>query len=239
MLHSNLILALIFLLTGCKESSTKERILFTTHFKIFYTPLDDNNVQEIADSLEKSYPRITTHLQSGELPMVNVQLYVDGAALNKANPNIPSWAVGLATSVSQIHIVSPNNTQQDYQNMIRNIIHEFAHCVSMKINPTIANNPRWLWETVADYEGNLPWDPKMLQYLVDQNPPSFNELNQFSNTRIYEVGHFIGQYIQDSKGGAGFKALILNNGNVRETFGLSDEEFTKAWFEFVKKKYGI
>jgi len=234
-----LILAFIFLITGCKESSTKERILTTTHFKIFYTPLDDNNVQEIADSLEKSYPRIKTHLQSEELPMVNVQLYVDGAALNKANPNIPSWAVGLATSVSQIHIVSPNNTQQDYQNMIRNIIHEFAHCVSMKINPTIANNPRWLWETVADYEGNLPWDPKMLQYLVDQKPPSLNELNQFSNTRIYEVGHFIGQYIQESKGAAGFKALILNNGSIRDTFGMSDEEFTRTWFEYVKKRYGI
>ena len=232
-------MTVLFLVAYCKESPTKKRILITTHFKIFYTPLDDKNVQQIADSLESSYPRITNHLQSGDLPLVNVSFYVDGAALNKANPNIPSWAVGLATSVSQIHIVSPNNTQQDYQNMIRNIIHEFAHCVSMKINPTIANNPRWLWETVADYEGNLPWDPKMLQYLVDQKPPSLNELNQFSNTRIYEVGHFIGQYIQDSKGGAGFKALIINNGNVRETFVMTDEEFTKAWFEFLKKRYGI
>lgn len=234
-----MILAIIFLFTGCNESPTKERVLSTAHFKIYYTALDDTNVQEIADSLEKSYPRITTHLQSGELPIVNIQLYVDGAVLNKINPNIPSWAIGLATSVSQIHIVSPNNAQQDYQNMIRNIIHEFAHCVSMKINPTIPNNPRWLWETVANFEGNLPWDPKMLQYLVDQKPPSLNDLNQMSNTRIYEVGHFIGQFIQETKGGDGFKALILNNGNLKETFNMTDEEFTKAWFQFVKKKYGI
>jgi hypothetical protein len=239
LIQANLIFALFFLLTGCKESATKERIHTTIHFKIFYTPLDDRNVQEIADSLEKSYPRITTHLQSGDLPMVNVHLYVDGTALNKANPNIPAWAVGLATSVSEIHIISPNETHQDYQNMIRNTVHEFAHCVSMQINPRIANNPRWLWETVADYEANLPWDPKMLQYLVDQKPPSLNELNQFSNTRIYEVAHFIGQYIEDSKGPEGFKGLILNNGNLRDTFNMTDEEFTKAWFEFVKKKYGI
>ena len=178
-------------------------------------------------------------MQSGDLPLVNVSFYVDGAALNKANPNIPSWAVGLATSVSQIHIVSPNNAQNDFQNMIRNTIHEFAHCVSMKINPNIANNPRWLWETVADYEANLPWDPKMLQYLVEQKPPALNELNKMSNTLIYEVGHFIGQYIEATKGAGGFKSLISNNGNLRDTFNMSDEEFTKAWFDFVKRNYGI
>jgi hypothetical protein len=25
------------------------------------------------------------------------------------------------------------------------IVHEFAHCVSLHVNPGIANNPRWLW----------------------------------------------------------------------------------------------
>ncbi len=238
MIQINLVLAALLFL-ACTNSPDKERVLTSAHFKIFYTPLDDKNIHEIADSLEASYPRITNHLQSGDLPMVNVHLYVDGAALNKANPNIPKWAVGLATSVSEIHIISPNDRKQDYQTMIRNIKHEFAHCVSMKINPTIGNNPRWLWETIANYEANLPWDPKMLDYLVNQKPPSLNELNQFSNTLIYEVGHFIGQYIEETKGASTFNALIKNNGNLRETLNMTDEEFTKAWFEFVKKKYGI
>jgi hypothetical protein len=32
------------------------------HFKIYYTVLDDKNIKEIADSLENSYPKITSHL---------------------------------------------------------------------------------------------------------------------------------------------------------------------------------
>ena len=70
--------------------------------------------------------------------------------------------MGQATSVSEIHMISPNDSKQDYHTMIRNTKHEFAHCVSLKINPAIGNNPRWLWQAVALYEANLPWDPSML-----------------------------------------------------------------------------
>lgn len=235
----NLILILLTLIVGCSNQSGKERILITSHFKIFYTLLDDKNIQEIADSLEAGYPKITSHLQPGDMPIAKIQFYTNSVELNKANPGMPVWAIGQATSDSTIYIISPNDPKQDYQTMIRNIKHEFAHCVSMKINPTISNNPRWLWETIALYEANFPWDPKMLDYLVKQKPPSLNELNQISNTLIYEVGYFIGQFIEETKGPGMFKTLILNNGNLRDTFNMNDEEFTKAWFEFVKEKYGI
>jgi hypothetical protein len=217
----------------------KERMHLSTHFRILHTALDDRNIQEIADSLESSYPRITAHLQSGELPIVDVFLYKDATALNKANPGIPIWAIGLATSVSQIHIISPNNPDHDYQTMIRNTVHEFVHCVSMKINSTISNNPRWLWESIALYEANLPWDPHMLAYLVNQHPPTLTELNDIANTRIYEVGYFIAQYIVDTHGSSKLRALIENNGNLNATLNMAEEEFTRQWFSFLKKKYGI
>lgn len=226
-------------LTVSCTTVNKTRVYKTTHFTLNYTKSDDTNIREIADSLENSYLKITSSLQSGDLPVVNVHFYENITALNKVFPDFPNWAVGQAISLSEIHMISPNAPKQDYQTMIRNTKHEFAHCVSMKINSTIGNNPRWLWESVALYEANFPWDPHMLPYLVSQKPPSLKVLNELSNQNIYEVGYFIAQFIAETHGTNALRSLIQNNGNLKDTLNLSDEEFTKQWFAFVKKKYGI
>ena len=230
---------ILSLAIGCATIRKNDRVYSTTHFKISYTAIDDINIKEIGDSLEAGYPKITSQLLSGDLPIVNVHFFENIVALKKVFRDFPDWAVGQAISLSEIHMISPNNPKQDYQTMIRNTKHEFAHCVSMKINPTIGNNPRWLWESVALYEANLPWDPHMLSYLVSQNPPSNNELNEMGNIRLYEVGYFIAQFIVETYGVVTLKSLIQNNGNLKDTLHLDDEAFTKQWFGFVKKKYGI
>jgi hypothetical protein len=235
----NFLISILTLVIGCTSTGKTDRVFNTTHFRIYYTELDDTNIKEIADSLENSHPKITGQLQSGDLPIVNVHFYENIAALTKVFPDFPIWAVGQAISVSEIHMISPNDPKQDYQTMIRNTKHEFAHCVSMKINSTINNNPRWLWESVALYEANLPWDPHMLSYLVNQQPPSLKELNEFSNPKLYEVGYFIAQFIVETHGATALKSLILNNGNLKDTLKLDEAAFSKQWFTFVKKKYGI
>ena len=236
----NFLPVLVFLM-GCTDA-TPDRLLTTEHFKIWYTDLDTANIREVGGSLEANFERIVTDLQSGHLPVVNVHLYADAATLREAVkssvPDLPSWAIGLATSVSEIHMLSPNFPKQDYQTMVRNLIHEFAHCVSLNINKSIGNNPRWLWESVAIYEANLPWDPNLLPYLKNQQPPSLTELNQISNTNIYEVGYFIAEYIVASRGRAMLHALIKSNGDLK-AMGMNEEAFTKQWFQFVKRKYGI
>ena len=242
-MRMNLIITILFLFTRCMNASHTERVYKTHHFKIIYTELDDKNIKNIADSLDTHYSIIVKHLQSGELPIVNIHFYTNitdlQIAVKSSVPNLPAWAIGLATSVSEIHMLSPNHPKQDYQTMIRNTIHEFAHCVSLKINGTIGNNPRWLWEAVAIYEGNLPWDPHLLAYLVNQKPPSLDELNQVSNSYIYEVGYFIADFIVQTKGYSTLHDLLKNNGNLKETLNIDDEEFTKQWFAYVKMKHGI
>ncbi|HTE27040.1 gluzincin family metallopeptidase [Flavitalea sp.] len=239
MMNIKFFAGLLFLAIVCATIPKADRVYSTRHFKIAYTALDDTNIKEIADSLEAGYPKITSQLQSGDLPIVNVHFYENITALKKVFPDFPDWAVGQATGISQIHMISPNNPKQDYHTMIRNTKHEFAHCVSLKINSTIANNPRWLWESVALYEANFPWDPRMLSYLVSQNPPSIKELNELGDPRLYEVGYFISEFIVESHGVLTLKSLIENNGNLKDTLNMDDETFTKQWFAFVKKKYGI
>lgn len=234
-----LALGIILFLTFCSVKPDSKRVQHTKHFKISYTKLDDLNIKEIADSLGHGYSKITSHLRSGDLPVVNITFYENINDLLKVFPDFPVWAVGQAISMTEIHMISPNNSDHDYQNMIRNVKHEFAHCVSIKINDTIPNNPRWLWESVALYEANFPWDPKMLSYLVGQKPPSINELNDISNQKIYEVGYFISQFLAETYDDKMLNALIKNNGDLKNTLSMDDDEFIKQWFSFMKKKYGI
>lgn len=240
-------LAVLVLFIACNNASSekveKNNILKTEHFTIHFTELDSANVREIADSLEKNFDAIVASLQSAEMPLVQVNYYSKiedlKEAVKEVEPNLPDFAIGLAISVSEIHMLSPNHEGLEFQYMVKNTIHEFAHCVSYKVNPNIANNPRWLWESVAQYESGQFIDPKSLQYLVDQNPPSINDLNQFTNMYMYEVGYVVSEYLVATFGESVLNELIANNGDIETTLSMNEEELTEAWFEFVKTKYEL
>jgi hypothetical protein len=189
-------LIIITLLIICC-TNLESQIYKTNHFKIFYTKLDNKNIKEIADSVENNYKRIITNLQSQELQIVSIYFYADTASFRQVvkrwSRNLPIWAIGITLGDSAIHMISPDSPDariQDYsyQEMIKNTIHEFAHCVSRHINKTSANKPRWLWESIAIYESNQTSDPRQLSYLINQKPPALSELNGFSSTGIYDVG---------------------------------------------------
>jgi len=162
--------------------------LITTHFTFYYTLLDSANIIAVGDSLEGHYQRITTDLNSGNLPMVHVHFYASydslANAVSDVVPNLPSWVIGFATAEDQIHMLSPNDPNHDFQYMFTNLVHEFAHCVLLHINSTIGNNPRWLWESVAIFEAGQFVDPHNVPYLVAQDPPTISELNSMSNTYV-------------------------------------------------------
>lgn len=215
----------------------------TTHFTFYYTEWDSANITAIGDSLEGHYQRLISDLNSGNLPMVNIYFYTNhdslADAVSDVVPNLPSWEIGLATGEDQIHMISPNDSTYDFQLMFTVLVHEFAHCVSWHINPTIANNPRWLWESVAIFEAGQFVDPHYISYLVDQDPPTIAELNSMSNTYVYEVVFLIGEYITETWGYDDLQELIQNNGDLMETLSMTSTEFREAWFQFVKDKYGI
>jgi len=223
--------------------SPQADIYHSKHFTIIFTKIDDNHIRAIADSLESGYTRITTDLQSQEMRVVTVHLYCDTLNYREGvkpwAPNLPFWSTGSTLGDSAIHMISPDAPGQDYKEMIKSIIHEFAHCVSRHINSKIANNPRWLWEVIAIYESGQLYDPHHISYLVSQEPPRLKQLNDLQDTSIYDVGYLIGQYLVENKGKAILNALIKNNGNIKQLLNIDDEEFTKQWFAFVKQRYGI
>lgn len=206
----------------------------TAHFTFTYDARDASTIPSYVEAVEREYPRIVADLGIGSMPLVSIHLYRDHAALEAAVAPvvgaIPSWATGLATAVDQIHAVTTIGAT--------NLVHEFAHCGSIRINPGIPNHPRWLWETVAIYEAGQSVNPRTLPYMVAGSPPAFATLNGFDNTLIYDVGYTIGEFIV-ARGGLPALAALVASGDVQTTLGVTLPEFERAWLAFVRDRYGL
>jgi hypothetical protein len=214
----------------------------SAHFRFQYTPLDAGNIAEIAAAVEREYERILADLGADGLPTVNVTFYVDHASMEAATRSIagvvPSGAAGLVTSRSQIHLMSPNHPAWGpYDRMLSHLVHEFAHCVSLHVNPRIANNPRWLWESVAIYESRQSVDLAAIGYMRALAPPAFSTLSGFDNTRVYDVGFSIAAFVVSRWGQRALRDLVVANGDTAAVLGVSLEEFERQWFAFARERY--
>ena len=215
----------------------------SANFTFRYTSLDAANVGDTASRVEAHHARILNDLQLASMPRVTVTLYPDSPSLLEAvrsfvgpTPFTPSGVVGGPTTV---HVISPNHTATwSYDNGITTIVHEFAHCVSLQINGSIANNPRWLWESIAVFESRQFVDPRTLPWLAS-GPPTLARLNGFDNADVYGVGYLIGEFIVSRWGQQGLGALLRNRGDTVAVTGLGEAEFLAAWYEFVRRQYGL
>jgi hypothetical protein len=212
----------------------------SANFTFHFTPLDATTVAASARSVEAEHARILADLQLASMPSVSVFLHPDFASLQEAVRAVvgalPAFATGLVTGPTAIHVLSPNlSNTWTYTDGVTAIVHEFAHCVSWQINPSIPNNPRWLWETAAIYEARQFVHPRAVPWLSSGQPPSLSRLNGFDNTDIYAVGFLIGEFIVSRWGQAGLGALIRNNGNTVPITGLSEAAFLAAWYDHVRQ----
>ncbi len=216
----------------------------SAHFAFAYTPLDEKSIASIAAAVESQYARILGDLRSDSLPLVHVTFYLDHAGLVAATSpvagTVPSWAAGLAIAQDQIHLMSPNAPGWATSDpSMSNIVHEFAHCVSMHLNARIPNNPRWFWESVAIYESGQTADLRTLGYMRGGQVPSFASLNSFDNRQVYELGYSIAEFIVARWGRDALNKLVLNNANVSATLGVSQTDFEAQWLAFVRQRYNL
>ena len=123
----------------------------------------------------------------------------------------------------------------------RAAVHEFAHVVSIGLNATIGNRPRWLWETVALYEAREFVDPTTLDYMRTGQYPSLAELDSPYGVsgRVYQVGCVLGEYIVQSWGLDGLVRLIQHNGDLAAALGVTTAAFETGWHGFLHDKYGL
>jgi len=136
-------------------------------------------------------------------------------------------------------MIAPKHPNYQFEYMLVVMVHEFTHCVSLNIKSNFGNNPRWYWESVALFEAGQFVHPGQLPYMVNHTPPSLSQLNNFNNSQIYEVGYLLAEYIVENWDRQHFKDMIISNGNIPLTLGVSVTDFQTNWFNFVRNKYGI
>ncbi len=127
--------------------------LTTAHFEILGDRAGSALLAGVADALEAEFPRITSDLRVSSLPMTSVYVWQDStsyyAHMRATAGTVFQGAGGWVPGPHTVSILAAAGSGTGTQ---RAAVHEFAHVVSIAVNPRIGNNPRWLWETVAVYE---------------------------------------------------------------------------------------
>jgi hypothetical protein len=237
-------LAAVAITTGCGSSPIAppaagvellELKVTTPHFRLFAGRTPDTTVQSAADALERQYARVLSDLTVTSLGPITVQIWQDQttyyAALDRYF-GVHYQAAGYIAGADQLRVLAV--PQLDV-----NVVHEFCHAVSLSVSPTFANNPRWLWETVALYENGELVPPRTLDYFVRGTYPTLAELNADPNAghQVYELGYVIGEYIVARWGRVGLLDLIRAHGDVTAVFGVTPGAFEAEMYGWIRARY--
>lgn len=238
-------LGTVLVAAGCSPSKPSGLRLqhASAHFTFHYTGPDRTVIETISPIIESAFPRVVTDLGADGIGRVDVFFYEThddlADAVRPVVGAIPSWATGLVTSAQRIHLLSPRAADVSAAGAATQVVHEFAHCATLFVNPSLANNPRWLWEAIALYEAGESVDPRGLPYLSTGPYPTLSVLSVMSDRRIYDVGYLLGEFVVSRWGLSGLRTLIRSSGNVESSLGLATRDFETDWISFVRARYGM
>lgn len=198
--------------------------------------LTPEDVVNTANELEDNIQRITSDLEIEELPVVTVGIWGDYDSFLQAMEDdlgtVYYGATGYVFGMEEIRVFQSADAPET-------AVHEFSHLVSMHVNPTIPNNPRWLWEAVAVYETLQFVNPAYLPYMVQGDYPTLEELNDpySPSNPVYQVGFVLMEFTVQTWGPSSVIQLILSNGNIPETLGISVSEYETGWYSWLEDTY--
>lgn len=211
--------------------------LSTRHFNIHCIPSGKAAAGELARFLEEHFDKAASDLGVSNVPIIEVWVYPGMDAYRAAVKQLGLKPEDLACSGDyQIHMVSPASSGQDRRSIEQAAAHELAHCLVFHLvrgKPV----PRWLGESVARYESRQWVDPRYLDYLVAGNFPAFSDLDDSGSNKVYQVGYILADFVVERWGVQGLRNLLLSQGDVQGSLGVTADQFSQAWKDFVFGKY--
>ncbi len=205
---------------------------------ILYDGLTEEITLPILQKLADNYDRVLSDMDIENISdSIKIRIWNDGAHYLQAQQR----DIGMSYPGSTGYIFNDHDIRVLYtSNTAQTVLHEFCHTVSMRVNPTIVNNPRWLWEAVAIYEAREFVHPQSLSYLVGGNFPTLAQMNTgFSDGDqiIYQLGYIVSEYIIQTYGREKFTELISSNGDLEATLNITASQFESGWKQFVQNRY--
>ena len=212
----------------------------TEHFDFYTDIIEDDYLDIIAEYLENNCSKIVSELKAGNIPRVKMKLWGSSEkfyeVMVEKTGTLYNGATGYVSGSLECCMLLSNYSGLDS----KTALHEYAHIVTIHVNSTIPNNPRWLWEAVALYVTDDFINPSSLFYMVSGDFPTIAELNIGYNNgyqKIYEVGYILAEYIVEHWSIDHLIQLINVNGDIQGILELSIEEFEEGWHEYIRGKY--
>jgi hypothetical protein len=204
---------------------------------VLYDGLAKDAAEPIRSKLAENSPRILSDLQAAQADTYTVYLW----GTNESYLDAQQQRIGTRYPGSTGYVMGPSAMGLlNVAGVAGNAVHEYAHSISLRINGSFGNNPRWCWEAVALYESGGFIDPRNINYLANGNYPSLNDLNSDFNTgnqKIYQVGYLLVEFIKARWGMNAVIDLIKQNGNIQRVFGKTNAEFESEWKQYIEAKY--
>jgi len=233
-----LCLSLFALLCGCRAGMAADAPQDSARldYPEFVFALPDGGdprwVRTIYDSLLSNYQRITRHLHVATMPKVRVSIWAHDAgfydAMRRDLGQAYAGAAGYLAGATELRLL--------YRPATPHIaVHEFAHAVSLALNPRFGNRPRWLWEAVASYETRdvidaSGWANEAKRF------PGFAALNQYNSPLPYLWGYVISRFIISQWGDSGYVNLIRSNGDIGATLGVTEAQFGTMMERYIGRQ---
>ena len=224
-------------LTGSDNGTTFRR-LDTPNFVFLYTNSDVATIDTFVADMEAKLVRLRGVYRVDSMAVLTVVLYPDRRSFQNAN-NSSSWVTGVTRGTTRMEIVSPFGPNQVFDLWPdTRAEHMLAHLVQLAVNPEVANNPRWLWESLALYESGQKTPANIVEFFAPDAEPALSQLNGGFGTPIIDVGFYLGEFLNVTFGPEVVIALIEAEGNL-ETIGLTGEQFIAQFVAFVRARYGL
>jgi hypothetical protein len=209
--------------------------LQTAHFQVHAGLAPDDALRSIATALEDTYARVVGELETGDVGSLAVEVWQDEASFYAAMERYFGRrypATGYVTGPATLRVLMVPRVE-------RIATHELCHALSLRVNPTLGNNPRWLWESVALFENGERVDPRTIPYMAEGRFPTLFQLDADPGVsrQVYEVGYLIGEFVVARSGRAGLLGLIRSSGDVRTLGFATPRAFEEAWAAFVRARY--
>ncbi len=224
------VVACIFFMQACEKAAVEENFRF-----IAIGNVPQEKMTEISETLAEHRARIVENFGVTDLRTITVKIWQDRRAFELAYGEDAEHTQGY---------VDIDNWEVRFFNgrpsLGLSTVHEFTHLVTVALNPSIANNPRWLWEATAIYESNRPPvpSPTSLGCISPSTFPTLEELEKHPSN-IYRIGYFLIEYIIANWGQEDLNKLIQSNGNIQESLGVTKERFEHDWLEYIVSKYDL
>jgi len=189
----------------------------------------------IEETVDANYRRIIKNFKVNDMPVVTVRVWQDRDEFEQAYGDDAKFVQGyVAQDLWEARFFNGR------PEIGLGVVHEYTHLVTLALNPTFNNNPRWLWEATAIYESGRPPVPEIsnLKCFSANSYPTIESLEQHP-FNIYKVGYFLTDFIVSEWGQEKLVELVKSNGDIELTLKITIKEFERMWISFLHNKYKL